>query len=740
MRFLLVAVIAALGMAATVLPGVVPGTAPRAHAQDAPLTRLEVTNVTPSVVQGNSPGELVVTGRLTNISDRTISGVEARIERGNPAATEAEAQRALRAGSRSATGPAFRPVVDELSPGQVLPIELRIPLTGPNSLQLTQPGVYPLLVNINGVPEAGGRARVAEAQFLLPVLALPGGAPAAPPPQPTPMSMLVPIVDYPRMEREALPNARGILVDDQLSTSLAPGGRLYELVQAVSETAPPGSPLGNGLCFAIDPDLLMTVRTMQAGYLVRQDDGTLAEGIGSSAAELWLSKLREATNGRCVIALPYADVDVVALGRADLPDLVTGAMEGRALVRGELGTEPREVMWPVEGALDGPAVEQMPRTVLMQPEAIGIPAGSLSPARVRGADIAAVPIDPLLSRALDPLHDTPQRVTALSPPENGRLSAQNVLGALTVRATTARVPNATSVLAPPRRWRMGGDDLRGLLRGMQDLSEAGYVEPTALPTPDPASLPEADLTYPVDAGADEIPQPVLDALAAQNYKVGDLYRSSDNEPSSQVQPGHVTTPLRNGLLRGASSAWRGDPDAARHWVRLATRTLEGVLSQVRIGAFPGTIMMGSNTSHVPITVINDLPIQLRVELVLPRLPGVEYRELGVLRIPANGKRTFWLETSAQRPGKFFIDVGLVTEGGTRLSSGARMPVQSTAYGAVIPIITAIAGALLVGLSVRRIVRKVRAKRRDERTGGGTDQSGPVDAAVPAATDGDRDAD
>ncbi|MBB5154313.1 glycoprotein [Saccharopolyspora phatthalungensis] len=708
MKVLLAALVAAVLFAVVPL---VP--APRAAAQGETPAHLDVIKITPPAVTGGSPGEVVVTGRLTNTSDRQINDIEARIQRGNATTTEPAVQRALHDDTATVTEPAFAAVADRIAPGQQIPVELRIPLTGANSLQLSQPGVYPLLVNINGAPTGGGRARIAEAQFLLPVLGPPGGAPVRPA-QPTPISMLVPIVDYPHLEREAIGRMRAVLADDQLSTSLAPGGRLYDLVQAVTDRAAPGSPLGSALCFAVDPDLLVTVRAMQRGYLVRQPNGSLTEGIGARAADLWLSKLREATAGRCVIALPYADADIVALGRAGLPDLVNGALDGTALVRDILGVEPRNVLWPIEGALDNAAIGKLPGLALLEPRALDLPAGSLSPVRVRGQQLAALPIDPLLTSALDPLHDTEMKVTALSPPQNGALSAQNALGALTFRATQGAVPNATSVLMPPRRWNLRGDDLRGLLDGMQQLSDAGFIRPTALPDPNPKTLPEADLRYPVDAGSAEIPQPVIDQLAEQNFKVGDLYRSSSEERSSPVPPSDVTTPLRSGLLRGASSAWRGHPDAARQWVNRATGVIGEVLGQVRVEEFAGQVTrLDSGSSPIPLTVVNDLPITVKIVFHIPRVPGVEIRHEfgGPVSIPANGRRVFYLQTSAQRAGKFTIDVSTTTQAGTQLGPTKRLQIESTNYGALIPILTAIAAALLVLMSALRIVKRARARRR-----------------------------
>ena len=62
------------------------------------------------------------------------------------------------------------------------------------------------------------------------------------------------------------------LVDDELAVSLAPGGRLDTLLSAADfatgPTIDPGGRVNGALCLAIDPDLLVTVNAMSAGYVV----------------------------------------------------------------------------------------------------------------------------------------------------------------------------------------------------------------------------------------------------------------------------------------------------------------------------------------------------------------------------------------------------------------------------------------------------------------------------------------
>ena len=79
-----------------------------------------------------------------------------------------------------------------------------MPLRGApqDGLALARPGVYAMLVNVNGVPRGGLRARLVAVRMLLPVLSLPQGPAQAPVPAPSGpasgVTVLYPLVDAPR--------------------------------------------------------------------------------------------------------------------------------------------------------------------------------------------------------------------------------------------------------------------------------------------------------------------------------------------------------------------------------------------------------------------------------------------------------------------------------------------------------------------------------------------------------------
>ena len=85
--------------------------------------------------------------------------------------------------------------------------------------------------------------------------------------------MLWPLADKPRLAAGAPGGTTPVrLVDDDLATSLAPGGRLDTLLSAAdfatSPAVDPGGQVRSALCLAVDPDLLVTVNAMTAGYVV----------------------------------------------------------------------------------------------------------------------------------------------------------------------------------------------------------------------------------------------------------------------------------------------------------------------------------------------------------------------------------------------------------------------------------------------------------------------------------------
>ncbi len=208
------------------------------------------------------------------------------------------------------------------------------------------------MVNVNGTPDYGAPARLDDARFLLPVLGVPP-EPAAdsaadtltavvPPDtsKPVRLTMLWPLADRPRLAAGAPGGTTPVrLIDDDLATSLAPGGRLDTLLSAVDfATSPPVDPGGevrNAMCLAVDPDLLVTVNAMTGGYVVNDapDAGPATPthpGAGQDAAVGWLNRLKALAQRMCVAPTTYSQADLDALQRVGDPGLSAIATNGAA--------------------------------------------------------------------------------------------------------------------------------------------------------------------------------------------------------------------------------------------------------------------------------------------------------------------------------------------------------------------------------------------------------------------------
>ena len=239
----------------------------------------------------------------------------------------------------------FITVAPELLRGQDVPFTLVYPLRSAElpSLHIGEPGVYPVMVNVNGTPDYGAPGPPRRRPLPASGARCAAGAcgrlrgdtlTAVVPPdtsKPVALTMLWPLADRPRLAAGAPGGTTPVrLIDDDLATSLAPGGRLDILLSAVDfATSPqvdPGGEMRNAMCLAVDPDLLVTVNAMTGGYVVNDapdaGPGTPTHpGAGQDAAVVWLNRLKALAQRMCVAPTTYAQADLDALQRVGDPGL-----------------------------------------------------------------------------------------------------------------------------------------------------------------------------------------------------------------------------------------------------------------------------------------------------------------------------------------------------------------------------------------------------------------------------------
>ena len=694
--------------------------------------RMDIGRLTPRFVTSDSPDRVTITGKIVNVGDRKVSDIVLRLERGQSLDTEDDLRKALREPAAAEfVQPKFTEIAKELQPGQQQDFTLEVPLRGsaPTSLGIDEPGIYPVLANINGKPDYGGTARLAALSTLLPVLGVPGGGTKAKAGAPAKLTMLWPIADKPRLVRLGAEGSSE-LVDDELALSLAVNGRLHGLLQAYEQAV---SSMSTSLCLAIDPDLLRTVEAMTTGYRVR--GGT--EGKGKAEAQLWLDRLKLAVAGRCVVAMPDADADLVALTKAKLGDMRTLALTGGANeVKRILAVQPLpDLVWPEDGVLDQTTFDELVnsqdhpsnenldyngmKSVLLAPSGVADAPGT-APAQLLSGErqVTAVRIDSMVSDALQGGESRPRTLSGVTTPvESQPVSVQNALAALAFRAGW-QGDGRHVLVTPPRRWNAPLSEMTEFLSAAQRLVAGGYAAQAGLEElvrskPAPTG---AKLSYPAEAGAREIPPVIADSVVSQYAALGGLVKAMQQEDREHAAPADLADPLLLGQLRAMSSAWRGNEDGARTAAYISESEISSLSGLVSVTPPNSPILLGSGDSPIPVTITNKLDVRVTVRIVLAETPGIRARELADQVLPARGERVVRVPVEVLRSGRFPVNVRLTTPDGVALGDTVKLEVSSSAYGTITVIVTVVAAIALVLLSGRRIIRRVRARNGENGDG------------------------
>ena len=402
----------------------------------------DVTSIDPVVVTAGGPVSLTISGTMTNTGQETLTDPAYRFQRGPALKSTADLRRELSTPNEpvDVVQQEFTGLSASLEPNTTQSFTASALITAADGLAIDAPGVYPLMINVNGdVNLDGGTlpARIGELHLALTVVGVPTGAPTATTvpgtgqpgtgtpgigtadnstpgstatQTPVPVNIVWPIADTPHL------GVDGVFLDDDLAASIAPGGRLNTLVDALTSPDAPLPPAG-AITIAIDPALLDELDRMSRGYRVladpsqpqvpltpsvgptaaptteptteptpaptttagaphttRQDtptatvpstpqvaaeesSGTVA-GSGQSAAAAFLLQLRALIAQRPTLLLPAGDPDMVALVRGGLTDQMDATVtQGRAIASRVLGPEiagrlVADMSLPAGGALE----------------------------------------------------------------------------------------------------------------------------------------------------------------------------------------------------------------------------------------------------------------------------------------------------------------------------------------------------------------------------------------------------
>lgn len=723
-----------------------------------PFVRVRIDQVTPDVVTTTSPPVVTVSGMVTNIGDRPVRDVMVRLEHAG-AVTASAGLRTTLDGDTDQYQPAadFLTVAPELQRGQEVGFTLSAPLRSltKQSLGIDKPGIYPVLVNVNGTPDYGAPARLDNARFLLPAVGVPpdqgadlASAVAPDTSKPVWLTMLWPLADRPRLAPGVPGGTIPVrLVDDDLATSLAGGGRLDILLSAAevatSHDVDPDGAVDRALCLAVDPDLLVTVNAMTAGYVVSDSPEGPAQlpgtpthpGGGQAAATEWLNRLRALAHRTCVVPLPYAQADLDALQRVNDRGLSAAATTAvNSIVDRILDVPSARGATPLP---DGPLTNRAVNLLGANESTVAIAAADWS-ADAQGTSDAAVdtaprrlspqvvvaPFDPAVGAALAGAGSSPTVPTYLDPSLTVRLAhdsatarRQDALGSMFWHALRHDDAPRTQLLVPPATWNLQGDDAHIILTALTTAIRSGL----AVPRPLPAVIAEANL-----AGQNHADQPatvgaftsargrfgddVTGAIAGQVGRLWGLTSALSTDERTGLTGIQYTAPLREDMLRALSQSEPPDTRNGMAQQRLGVvgKTINDLFGAVTIVNPGGSYTLATEHSPLPLALHNGLAVPIRVRLQVDAPPGMTVTDVGQIELPP-GYLPLRVPIEVNFTQRVAIDVTLRTPDGMRLGEPVRLSVHSNAYGKVLFAITMTAAAVLVLLAGRRLWHRFRGQ-------------------------------
>jgi hypothetical protein len=429
---------------------------------------------------------------------------------------------------------------------------------------------------------------------------------------------------------------------------------------------------------------------------------TLAEG-GADAAIPALSAFRRAASVVAEIAaVPYAGVDLPALtahgpggdllrqigvGRAAIERLTGEATTLGAFVPPRLSLDEASAEALLDIGVSGAivAAERL-RALPQEPERLAPELfGPSFPFGVGSAAIGAVVPDPDIATRLE-------------------ASTQGLLLGQAVIAETLGVWQELPLFASDRVVVIAPDRLPGasvLDHALDGLAGAPWVEMRPLSAA--VSIAEGTDAVAQFAPAPPGERPYLSAAVEARHALNVL----DGIAVDGIEDHDE---LDRAILLAESDDWLPAPDQGVALARFTVQRVNDVLGGLRVT--PRRVTLTARTGDVPLTIINDNPFVLRVQVRLSGakagFPAGDTRELEL----APGDNTIAIPVEARATGSFPVDVSVETPDGRRVLVTGRLILRSTAVSAVS--LAVVAGSVLILLVawVRRARRRARARDTD----------------------------
>ena len=649
------------------------------------------------------PGStLRISGKLLNSSGSAVNKVSARL---GISASPLDERAQVSKTSDLELNPEIDPVdyflnrtkvdvSDVLRPGDQATFEISVPV---NDLPLGRDGVYTVMIEILGSTGVGNVSRQGGVRTFIPWM--------GPKSNPIDLVWLWPLADYPAQE------ANGVLLNEGIPRSLAPGGRLASLLDIAVRNS-------SKVSWIADPQLLQVAQDLSGGYQVRSGD-SISVGDLSQDAGQWLNRLGQALNSsrnteaagsasadRLPLRVtPYADIDASAVTRSGLDtDVVRSTTTAAGVASSVLGQSVEGTLfWAPSGRLNKKTGDLLAssgvRTVILRGTALppSNPATVSTGFGVLGTTYGgmnAVLIDTGLSTTLS----LPQTSASDEILMRQRFLAETVLLSQLIPTEAA----SRMIVVGPQdiRWNPSSLALNSLLDATGKVPWLNAASLSELLNENSTEIPRKRLGYGPRARGAELPATYIQKVQVASDELASLTAVLDN-------PSGITDAYSEAILRAQSSAWRLDPATGVELVSSISTSLREQINRV-YALSEGTITLSGESGLVPVTIANDLDRSVTIGVQLRGIPNVRLESDPLYEITIGPGKKVSVELEATVVGGRTLSAGvqLLTPEGQDFGLPARIELVSTAYARAAAWVIGAAFAAIVLFVVVGITRRV----------------------------------
>lgn len=400
---------------------------------------------------------------------------------------------------------------------------------------------------------------------------------------------------------------------------------------------------------------------------------------------------------RTVYLLPAGNVDVASLARAS-----DAALLGRALAAAREAPVPAAASpWiaavpSIDASVLATAIGDGAAAVLVQQPlgSPGLDGADVTPATATpsGGAENAPPIlvaDPSLSAAIAGSRTPPALRAARALAVSAELAMHNTSG-------------MTVLVAPGTSWVIE-DATRSA--ALDAVLAAPWIEITSLPGL-LASAPTATIDVPDNASLD------TDIDSTVIGRASGALRDLEYLADASSDPAAVYAPPAQALFASLASEGRADPEARSGAIESAIEAVHGVVNSVGL-AEGSTLNLISTSGNVPVTVRNDLDVDVTVSVVFQtRSPNLVVRSAPIVVIPAHSTAPALIPVTAVSSANVRAQVWLNSPDGFRLSPSTPVTVRVRAdWGVAFTAVVGAAAILLLAGGIWRTVRRGRGATR-----------------------------